>query len=175
MFREWVCSEFPADKYIGILTEVQSAKRRNHLSLIPATNAEFWRLRYNKSNHLFFLQDPGSNMDRLCMHHRYPGGVQSLKSTRNWDPKSHFILKFPFFPVYFLNMYIFSSLCFRQGRVLRYWGVGVSLSAVLLFYGNLHLPWKKSEYSQNHSIMFFNVVGIGFKQTIYTSTQRYQN
>ena len=99
MFREWVCSEFPADKYIGILTEVQSAKRRNHLSLIPATNAEFWRLRYNKSNHLFFLQDPGSNMDRLCMHHRYPGGVQSLKSTRNWDPKSHFILKL-LFPLY---------------------------------------------------------------------------
>ena len=33
MFREWVCSEFPVDKYIGILKEVQSAKRRNHLSL----------------------------------------------------------------------------------------------------------------------------------------------
>ena len=155
MFREWVCSEFPVDKYIGILKEVQSAKRRNHLSLIPATNAEFWRLRYNKLNHLCFLQDPGSNMDRLCMHHRYPGGVQSLKSTRNWDPRSHFILKL-LFPLYISLICIsFSSLCFRQGRVLRYWGVGVSLSAVLLFYGNLHLPSKKSEYSQNHSIMFF--------------------
>ena len=34
-----------------------------------------------------------------------------------------------------------SSLCFRQWRSVQYWGVEVSLSAVLLFYGNLHLPW----------------------------------